>query len=357
MADATAPATNAVNNPDDIPFKDPESAEMELKISKDIEKMPEEVKDRFKALKVLTDELHQLDEEEDLAYRAIERKYEVLYQSVYEKRGAILTGAAMPDEATLNKFEEMKNNLMDEGYDKLEVPICDVKDIQNTSKGVSSFWVRAFVAHQNLQHEISEKDRPILAYLENIKLNLHETGYGFDLTFTFEQNSYFSPVELKKTFVMTKPNVVEKCVGTSIEWAAGCDPTKEKKKKKVKQGGKQKTVTTTVKCDSFFNFFETVEAADQVAKPSGDDSDSEDPENKIGEQMDHDFDMGNDIKDDIVPLALEYYLGVIEKESEGSDDEDGDDDDDDDMPKQKKAKKVAPGKGPKGPNGEECKQQ
>ncbi len=61
---------------------------------------------------------------------------------------------------------------------------------------------------------------------------------------------------------MTKPNVVEKCVGTSIEWAAGCDPTKEKKKKKVKQGGKQKTVTTTVKCDSFFNFFETVEAAD-----------------------------------------------------------------------------------------------
>jgi hypothetical protein len=44
--------------------------------------------------------------------------------------------------------------------------------------------------------------------------------------------------------------------------------------------------------------------------------------------MDHDFDMGNDIKDDIVPLALEYYLGVIEKEEEGGED-DGDDDDDD----------------------------
>jgi hypothetical protein len=41
--------------------------------------MPEEVKDRFKALKVLTDKLHDLDEEEDIAYRAIERKYEVLY--------------------------------------------------------------------------------------------------------------------------------------------------------------------------------------------------------------------------------------------------------------------------------------
>jgi len=159
---------------------------------------------------------------------------------------------------------------------------------------------------------------------------------------------------------MTKPNVVEKCVGTPIIWAAGCDPTKEKKKKKVKSGGKQKTVTTTVKCESFFNFFETVEAAQMGDKPKGDNSDEDDEENKIGEQMDHDFDMGNDIKDDIIPLALEYYLGVIEKEEVGSDDEDDEDDDDEDAdakPKKQKQPKVAPGGGPKGPNGEECKQQ
>ena len=74
--------------------------------------------------------------------------------------------------------------------------------------------------------------------------------------------------------------------------------------------------------------------------------------------MDHDFDMGNDIKDDLIPLALEYYLGVIEKAD--SDEEDGDDDDSDEDAKPKKGKgkgpKVAPGGGPKGPNGEECKQ-
>ena len=54
--------------------EDPESAEVEFKISKDINTMPEEVKDRFKALKVLTDRLHELDEEEDRAHRQIERK-------------------------------------------------------------------------------------------------------------------------------------------------------------------------------------------------------------------------------------------------------------------------------------------
>ena len=351
-----------VPKPDDVPFKDPESAEVEFKLSKDINAMPDEVKDRFKALKVLTDRLHELDEEEDRAYRVIERKYELLYQKVYAKRSALVKGDVQPDQAVCDKFEEMKTKLMDDGYEALEVPMCDVKDIQNTTKGVSSFWLRAFLAHTSLSLEVSEKDRQILAYLEDIKLELHDEGYGYTLTFCFEANSYFSGTALKKTFVMTKPNTVEKCIGSNIEWQAGCDPTKEKKKKKVKQNGKQKTVTTTVKCDSFFNFFETVdlEAAEATKKAQGGSDSEDDEENKIGEQMDHDFDMGNDIKDDIIPLALEYYLGVIEKDNL-SDDSDADDDDDDeeDEPKPKKkkgGKGVAPGGGPKGPNGEECKQ-
>ena len=71
--------------------------------------------------------------------------------------------------------------------------------------------------------------------------------------------------------------------------------------------------------------------------------------------MDQDFDMGNDIKDDLIPLALEYYLGVIEKADSDGEEED-EDEDEDDGPKPKKAGKkqgkVAPGAGPKGPNGE-----
>ena len=91
--------------------------------------MPEEVKDRFKAIKVLSDQLHALDEEEERAYRAIERKYELLYAKVYEKRAALIKGDSQPEEETLAKFEETKNKLVDEEYEKLEVPVCDVKDI------------------------------------------------------------------------------------------------------------------------------------------------------------------------------------------------------------------------------------
>ena len=351
---AQASAGADTENAEEVPFRDPESAEMELKISKDIMGMPDEVKDRFKAIKVLTDKMHQLDEEEDLAYRALERKYELLYQQVYERRAALLKGDVEPDAETVAKFEEVKQGLMDEDYDKLEVEICDVKDIQNTVKGVSGFWLRAMLAHSNLQREITEKDRPILAYLQDIRLALHEKGFGYTLTFVFEPNQYFAGNELTKTFVMSKPQVLEKCVGTPIEWAAGSDPTHEKKKKKVKKQGKAKTVTTTVKVDSFFNFFDTVEAKD-LDKPEGDEDDDE--ESDPGEQMDHDMDVGNDIKDDIVPLALEYYLGVIEKDDDDADEDGDDDDDDDDEDAPKPKSKKAGGKGPAGKGGEECKQQ
>ena len=129
------------------PFKDPEQVEIEFRISKDIKAMPEGVADRFKALKVLTDQLHDLDEEEDIAYRAIERKYELLYEKVYAKRAALIKGDVQPDSEVCDKFEEMKEKLVDESYEGLEVPICDVKDIQNTIKGVSAFWLKAMIAH------------------------------------------------------------------------------------------------------------------------------------------------------------------------------------------------------------------
>ena len=46
----------------------------------------------------------------------------------------------------------------------------------------------------------------------------------------------------------------------------------------------------------------------------------------LGEKMDEDFETGNDIKDQLIPLALEYYLEVIVDSDE---DEDGDDDNSD----------------------------
>jgi hypothetical protein len=87
MTDQTTPSL-----PPKSDLKDPEQAELELKLAKDINAMPDEVKDRFKAIKVLYDEVNDLNEEEEREHRLLELKYEKLYQVTYQKRAALLRG-------------------------------------------------------------------------------------------------------------------------------------------------------------------------------------------------------------------------------------------------------------------------
>lgn len=75
----------------------------------------------------------------------------------------------------------------------------------------------------------------------------------------------------------------------------------------------------------------------------------EEEEKDFGDKMDEDFDMGNEFKDQLIPLALEYYMEVIEDEGDEdeccSDDEhhhhqhDKDSDEEDEKPKGKGKKK------------------
>ena len=108
-------------------------------------------------------------------------------------------------------------------------------------------------------------------HLENVECELHQVGYGFDLVFNFEKNDYFSDSVLKKSFVMTKQNIIEKCEGTTINWKDGKDVTKKKikKKSKNKKNAQAKTITKTVEQESFFNFFKTIEMPEEKELKEG----------------------------------------------------------------------------------------
>jgi nucleosome assembly protein 1-like 1 len=125
---------------------------------------------------------------------------------------------------------------------------------------------------------------------------------------------------------MSSENVIEKCEGTVINWKDGKDVTKKKVKKKSKKKG-AKAVTKTVEQESFFNFFKTIEMPDEK-KLEGKAEEGEEDQKDPGELMDEDFDVGNEFKDQLIPLALEYYLEVIEEEEENSEGECCSDDDD-----------------------------
>lgn len=235
-------------------------------------------------------------------------------------------------------FEQRADIFKDGAFPDVEVTFCDTKEIQNTKAGVSGFWLKALCSNNHTSHHVHEKDRPILSYLQDITLDQHDFDFGFDLTFHFEKNSYFAETSLKKSFYMKAQHSVDRAVGTTISWTAGSDVTKTKKKK----GKGKKKVNVTVKCDSFFNFFETIEPSkDAVAHKGESDEDDEDPEMV---QLEDDLDLGTTIRDDLVPLALEYYLGVIEQPDGDSDDDGedmGDDSDEDEKPKPKGKKAAA----------------
>lgn len=241
--------------------------------------------------------------------------------------------------------------MKDEDYDKLEVTPCDVKSIQNIPKGVSDFWIKAMLNHPPIAAMITEKDRPILGYLANVELDLHEgdKGEGYDLIFTFLPNNYFNGTVLKKELIMKDKNILEKTIGTKIQWKDGCNPCLKKTKKKK---GKKK-VNVTVKCDSFFNFFNDIdpetkkddEKEKEEKEEKDEDDEFEDADDDMQDKLQEELELADQFKDDLVPLALEYYLGVIDVEDDDSDDDDdsqgdgaGGDSDSDDGGKKKKKK-------------------
>ena len=306
-----------------------------------------------------------MDEEEQKEVRKQEIIFEEKYKEIYELRRKFINAdkELSPDAGKdlIKDFDDRAKQMKDEDFDKLEIVPCDVKPIQN-SPGVNDFWMRAMLNHP-IGSMISDKDRPILGYLQNIELELHdeEKGEGYDLIFRFEPNSYFEGTEIKKEIYMKHKGMADRTVSTEIKWKNNCDPTIQKKKKKKKG----KKVNVTVKCESFFNFFKDKD-------PNSPDEEKDDEDAEMEEDdMDDQAEIADQIKDDLVPLALEYYLGVIEIDDDDDSDDDSDDDgkkkdkkdkgdgsdDDEDGGAKKKKKKKKGGELPAGVDPKECKQQ
>lgn len=77
---------------------------------------------------------------------------------------------------------------------------------------------------------IKDKDLEVLKYLTDIQSeNVFEEGEprGFKLTFSFAANPFFPNKTLEKTYLMLSEDdgVLEKAVGTKIDWNAGKDVT------------------------------------------------------------------------------------------------------------------------------------
>ncbi|KAJ1689404.1 hypothetical protein LUZ63_013559 [Rhynchospora breviuscula] len=249
---------------------------------------------------------------------ALEAKYQKLYEPLYSKRYQIVNG-------------EVEGAPKEESTE--EAPANEEAAVE---KGVPNFWLTAMKNNEVLVEEIQERDEGALKYLKDIKWCRIDNPKGFKLEFFFDTNPFFKNTILTKTYHMIDEDepILEKAIGTEIEWYPGKCLTQKILKKKPKKGSKNtKPITKTEDCESFFNFFNPPQV------PEDEEEIDEDTAEQLQNQMEQDYDIGSTIRDKIIPHAVSWYTGeavqddeyeaLVDEDDDDEDDEDDDDDEDD----------------------------
>lgn len=259
----------------------------------------------------------------------LEAKYENLYKPIYDKRAKVIDGT---QEVTVDEIKDQLSNLT----------VTDV-NVPEGEKGIPQFWLKCLKNTSQFGHDINKKDEDVLTHLKDITCDFKENG-SFSVHFVFNPNQYFDAPVLSRDFTLDPEKLtVSKITSTKIEWKnEDLNPTIEKKKKKIKNKKKEvKTVTKVEEVPSFFNFFKDYDATASKDKDKKDEEDEEE-EDEL-EMIEEEYDLGLFIKEELIPYAIEYYLGVIKDDYDGEDfgedDEEPEDFSDEDVKPKKKGHK------------------
>lgn len=279
--------------------------------------LPAAVQSRVRVLQSYQDDIKSLRSKFEEEMRALEAKYNTMYAPIYVKRAEITSGAREPSDTELTQGKA--------------APLgTDAK----TVKGVPEFWLTAFKNNPNVAETIQERDEEALKYLRDVTYDDFENPpvEGFTLHFHFDTNPFFENEVLDKTYTLVDEGgqlMLDSAQGTEIKWKPDQDLTVNKIKKKQRhKGGKgTRTVIKLEPCDSFFNFFKP---------PQGPQEDEEDEEanEALEELLDADLEIGQTIKEDIVPDVVDWFTGAIQPPFNfmmGDEDEDGEFEDDEDQ--------------------------
>ncbi|TDL15139.1 NAP-domain-containing protein [Rickenella mellea] len=318
-----------------------------------IESLPVDVKRNVEALKGVQVRQTELQNQYKRECLELEKKYLELQKPLYERRHAIITGAAAPttEEIAAGEAESTKD-------DPEYTPLPKEAEATPAAKpaGIPDFWLTALQNHVGISELITERDAGALKHLLDIRLSYlppsstvppssdkdadkdkEQLGPGFVLSFVFAKNEYFENDVLQKTYIY-QPEVgyagdflYEKAVGTEIRWLEGMDLTKEYevKKQRNKNTNRTRLVRKAQPTDSFFNFFAppVMPSDDAIEKGEVDADDLE----ELEARLEIDYQIGEDIKERIIPRAVDYFTGkALEYEDIDDDDDDDDEEEDDD---------------------------
>ncbi|TKR76224.1 hypothetical protein L596_017394 [Steinernema carpocapsae] len=269
-------------------------------------------KQRFnaRALKKLQVESIKIEAEHAKQLHFMEVRFQERLNEIYEQRKLIINGEKTPteEEANFPLFNSKEKNYQD-AFDKLE-QIWNEKNLADDVKGIPNFWLNVLLNYSITERMISLKDRKALAHLTDIKCTVDLDKPAFVLHFHFSPNSYFENDVLEKRYNLSyaidakEPLdydglTIDSTTATSINWKNGNNFTKKVVQKNLRHitTGKKRIEDRTVKTDSFFNFFEP---------PSRKFADTE---LSAYNALMADYEVGQLIRENIVPRAVLFYLG------------------------------------------------
>ncbi|TRX95336.1 hypothetical protein FHL15_003667 [Xylaria flabelliformis] len=298
-----------------------------------IESLPAPVRRRVAGLKGIQKDHSKLEAEFQEEVLQLEKKYFAKFTPLYEKRAKIVNGKAEPTNEEVEAGEEDDEDKDTEN--KTEQPDKSSEGANVT--GIPEFWLSAMKNQISLAEMITERDEGALKSLIDIRMEYLDKP-GFRLIFDFATNDYFTNKFLTKTYYYQNESgyggdfIYDHAEGCKINWKEAQDLTVriESKKQRNKNTKQTRIVKKTVPTDSFFNFFSPPKP------PLNEDDEVYDNASDIEERLELDYQLGEDIKEKLIPRAIDWFTGealafeeVDDLEDDGFVDEDDDEDDDD----------------------------
>ncbi|KAG6095423.1 hypothetical protein E4U30_002477 [Claviceps sp. LM220 group G6] len=301
-----------------------------------IESLPPPVRRRVAGLRAVQQEHSKLEDEFQKEVLELEKKYFAKSTPLYEKRAAIVNGKAEPTEDEV-KAGENEEEVQLQAEDSTDANAQPENEAAEDVAGIPEFWLSAMKNQTTLAEMITDRDEAALKHLTDVRMEYLEKP-GFRLIFEFSENDYFSNKMITKTyFYQTESGyggdfIYDHAEGDKIEWYPGKDLTVrvEAKKQRNKNTNQTRIVKKTVPTESFFNFFSPPQAPSD-----GDDGDNDDAADDIEDRLELDYQLGEDIKEKLIPRAIDWFTGEAlafydeDSDDDGLDGEDFDDDDED----------------------------
>ena len=297
-----------------------------------IESLPAPVRRRVAGLKGVQKEHAKLEADFQEEVLQLEKKYFAKYSPLYEKRANIVNGRSEPSEEEVEAGEQEDEEEGDatkpEGGEDSKIP--------EDAAGIPEFWLSAMKNQVSLAELIMEYDEPALKHLSDIRMEYLEKP-GFRLIFEFADNEFFTNKTITKTYFYQEESsyggefIYDHAEGDKISWKPSKDLTTkvEQKKQRNKNTKQTRVIKKTVPQDSFFNFFNPPKA------PEGED---DEVGSDIEERLELDYQLGEDIKEKLIPRAIDWFTGeALQFEGIEDDDlaeggfEDEDDEEDDEL--------------------------